>query len=1476
MTSFGGFEAVREMWSDALGTVYAARKAGTSDDPRFAIKSRRPMRRLDDNEEVSPAPKPTPSSDSRPDPVVAVFLESAHAQKALADKAPGSWATIHEIGTLSDGTGFYVTDLARLGSSKKLAASKVRFGARALGLFASSVVEGLRSAEQIARRGHGNLRPANVLITLITGDDNLEHAQVRLTDPVGGSSSSLQKDRSADLRALGELIVLQVAHEPTRGAWPIAPGPAWAGLGKLGPRWLELVNRLLDPNEQSARLTLDELSSAIAGLTPRPVRKAPRIAAMVAIVVLLVLGAVLVLRGDPRDRIVPGRGVQVLAYTQWTDPADTKFKATWERYCTQADCLAGLYNATSADPKLQAKLTEAGLPSISGLYKKLVNSDEPGFEGRDLSPWAMLDRDDKSWVPSMASNDLANPKSKARTDEGVKFASKGLEIVAPLIGALTSPEAWPVRDAIERAKARFAQRGWKGPEAALDTALKALTPKIGSGMVTPIRQAIDLSARLALAEESWTKIETMASEGSDANAVEKRARIARLISESNDPVLQSFVENARASIASQFAGSASGSGADAITTIDALSKGLEPWIAVASDTARLVESENIDFDMVETDKHKALRDPSVAGLDRARRWVELANVNKQLDPELDPRKKFPPVERFAQLKAAADTLAAKPVPRKISDDLEKQLSAGLSGASTLAGMKWKLKNREQIEGQTRESEGLFKDLDTTLHALKRERDELIAGGERLTREHLDRPVDVLGTGLDKAALVVSKWRSALKARVNSESFYDVREASDALDTALRTAIDEFRGTVAGDAGTKSPAPTDAAWSRELAKVVTASVEQSLADALAKLPLDDKALPPVSTEAVLAATRGATRSQQQFARSVTAIEVELAKVQSELDKGFTIAGDTESPQAKASLDRAIAVDVWKDERVQGAIATLTQRVELGRSLAVERSPVKLLDAIRSPTSAERPETALLALARLAQSEPAWPLTSTQFEEAKALSALVAKPLAAMKPDSAGKNPERVKTITSQALVAIWLRFANNASTPEAMEQALGAMSDFGVAAPTLPERLKYNLSLRTLRARLDASKGKLADSGISETLKEFLSNGGGGGGGGAGGAAVGDAGLRARLTEIASDQEPRFDPTKAGPGTPGASAWPGEEVAEGGLVRFTKAGVSLEFLPVGNAQEGTAYICTTECSLAQLVAIVDSAKAWKALADVVNTEPEPPCAWTMTSGRLVLNRLWNPGTASINAKNPAYAAGLLVAGSALELRPEAGGQPTLKHPVQAITPTGAALVAKAVGCRLPTSAEWQLAFTTYLSGKKPSDALLRGEAFRQQLAHVNAQKKANPLADSTDFVSPFARVFPSGIEDSEQPAEASTTLFFVPVDSGSGPMHHLVGNVAEFVFDNKAAFDAATIETIPDVLENDPAKVGVIGGSSLSPPSKPVGTAQGGLLSTQLRGEGFADVGFRLAFSAKNARRSLQARANDELAKATYLLAARRE
>jgi hypothetical protein len=173
-------------------------------------------------------------------------------------------------------------------------------------------------------------------------------------------------------------------------------------------------------------------------------------------------------------------------------------------------------------------------------------------------------------------------------------------------------------------------------------------------------------------------------------------------------------------------------------------------------------------------------------------------------------------------------------------------------------------------------------------------------------------------------------------------------------------------------------------------------------------------------------------------------------------------------------------------------------------------------------------------------------------------------------------------------------------------------------------------------------------------------------------------------------------------------------------------------------------------------------------------------------------------------------------------------PTRKHPVQYLPPEAALFVARDVlGCRLPSPEEWnEIAATGRLEIANVRDVLW-------QRAHDNFVSLG--VRGDSPFASDLARpgeAVPLKTDRSLRSATARNDglIWFAEVTTGGGePFHHLLGNVAEYLYDE---------------AQN---RFYVAGGSAMSPPE--IDPARPFAVEAAMAAGGFADVGFRLALSA---------------------------
>jgi formylglycine-generating enzyme required for sulfatase activity len=357
--------------------------------------------------------------------------------------------------------------------------------------------------------------------------------------------------------------------------------------------------------------------------------------------------------------------------------------------------------------------------------------------------------------------------------------------------------------------------------------------------------------------------------------------------------------------------------------------------------------------------------------------------------------------------------------------------------------------------------------------------------------------------------------------------------------------------------------------------------------------------------------------------------------------------------------------------------------------------------------------------------------------------------------------------------------------------------------------------------------------------------------------------------------------------PGLLHWSARPFNVGGVVGCMYSAdncPTLEFIrvepPLGKGLP--FYLSTTDVSVGLVAAI---------LADASQSP---------ASATDALRALCPPSTAA----NPGARSWRFAIGKGIELDPDDYTQyfrqaPSLDLPMQQVTPQAALYIARDLGCRLPTTAEWMSAFDMASNPADP-DAPIKGFAtggwklrdadFASLVDKAATNQKypddgiflgpdpANiPTAGNAEIWSP-ATIHKMGgwtVADlrtdrqaqrlmakmDEQSSDFRGDLIdapqvgFRPVGSTHHVFHDLVGNVAQFVLDS-AASDQENLPAGTKVSERPISsffsapdrikQVGVIGGSFLSPPAlDPMARTA---LPAGVTSPAYADVGFRLAFT----------------------------
>lgn len=493
-----------------------------------------------------------------------------------------------------------------------------------------------------------------------------------------------------------------------------------------------------------------------------------------------------------------------------------------------------------------------------------------------------------------------------------------------------------------------------------------------------------------------------------------------------------------------------------------------------------------------------------------------------------------------------------------------------------------------------------------------------------------------------------------------------------------------------------------------------------------------------------------------------------------------------------------------------------------------------------------------------SQLSWPGRAEELVEAGELRAIVSSH--AGRSDDALRRESTAREAASISR-AIWTRFANSHATDSGMLKAsINAMPAMGLThadLALLPDWLRYNFAkakltgeieaMESLRPKEQAAARTAAIADFRRSLDEL----------GPGVSGRPEVSSLLKALDSAAGDAADVDVSKFGPGRAG---WKASQVADdGSTVSFTAAiggkTHTLRFRRVmTDDAESASYVGTTEVSVSLFVAMIASANKWDEAKPLLRSfdprtdDPrDGPRVWTW-SGRpsepIITNRALDTDTSNGWLKRVNLSGGSYYPA---KLWPEGGpAAPSMEHPMQQVSFRAAVLAAKAAGCRLPTSREWQAAAAMESYGNNN----VRDNRWRQQYEHVRANvKTAAPEFPSAGCFWPrgVSRIAPPN--DSEVVSSADDGwLWFAPVTEGGGAtFSHIRGNVAEFVYESPGDIERAdaTRAGITAALGRG-EQVRVIGGSALMSPRVKADEAQPVEFGQAL--EGWSDVGLRLAFS----------------------------
>lgn len=1373
------------------------------------------------------------------------FVARAEANRAIGEKREcadgGRWARVYHVGRTPNGAAA-VVDLGTLGTAERLIAGRVALDSVGLARVVGEVVEGLRDLDRGLGRGHGALRPGNVLLS---GDPEkgIPGARVTLTDAAVLSAGGEDASKSADLRAVGELIHALVLHTSFKGGWPIEQSPAWRALGSDGNTWRELVNVLLDPNPQAKRPTLDELATTIAPMRIPKKSKRPLWMGVAAAVVLLGVVGGVAWHYAHRETIT---------IVKWLEKPE-QHAAEWRELCEAYRGWYSLFQAGLGKPPTGG-LKAMGFATRREAYaatdpqlKELLSL--PGVaEGFD--PWSIahVGRDVELGVLS------ATPTDHARSDDGIEKTEKARAAVEALKKGLT--EGWEAPRKLKETGAKYRGHGWTRPAMALESAATDVNPDKASDPAQAVDSVLGLVAVVDRVDAAWKKVGEAGAE----------------FAKTGDEVLGKFVSASEAMVG---AGLGDATGAATREDLATLERQASATADMAAGLAGFVGAKTGGWAATDTESFMASEEygklrtrPPTAEVFAA--WLALVKQHPALDPATDPRRGLDAPARIAALDQDAQTLTGKPLRGVMDGAVAGRIAKVKTDVAAIAPevVQWKRTTRERLTSESTRLDSELKELKGKVEGLISARRTEIATKAAEVKAALGKANEVVR---DSAAINGAwvKWRDGALGSFVDEEYAETDARAEAVRGWL-VKIDQtvFPGGLAKD-GAGVP-QTD--WAAALADVSAREREKRLENVLVASPPPNTGAPDARADELIAS---AGREFGAWIARLSQMRSEIGTAEAAMDAGQELTGPA---SIESVVDKWMADPVGKNADVAGAISGIRERVAETKAVRKETSADTLTGMVLSPV-AGKPERALAAWRRLGDADIGWPKTKGEFEKATGVRAGLEAVIATL-PEA---RRAAMRTRADADMRTRWVRYAGGVKDAAALEGALAAMADFGVKEESLEGGLKYNAMVWRMRKEL---KGDTGDSRVAEMIGELDAKVKGLGSGVAGAPVVSrflkDAGAIAQGDDL---KRVWVDARTLGPGRLGGK-WAATLNAEAGEIAFAHGSTTLTFvrMQLKDGGEGeAAYISTRELSIGDAAEILDVAGAAGAQA-FVKTLPDlkvwrGPRGWNVDGRGGLALQAWIRSDSNMSPEVPGYAPGIGAPGEIAKVQDSAGGEPKRESPVQNMPPESLALLARFVGCRFPTSAEWTAAHAMFDGGSTPAGSNLRDETVARQRDHVEKARRTPGLKmqdayqwpDVGVFVPADAKTKPAAGAQARMRPENDGVLWFMPTGSGGGTrVHHLVGNVAEYVVNDWKKFETTPPSGVSDMLGT--VNVFAIGGSSLSAPELAVDQP----LAVDLfdAGEGFVDVGCRLAFDATGTpppRQSYAARLGRLLAGEVYLL-----
>ncbi|HUO10725.1 MAG TPA: hypothetical protein VM008_20660 [Phycisphaerae bacterium] len=1403
------------------------------------------------------------------------FLLRYKTQRLIA-KTSKNWAPVHEVSAIRAGTegssegiggeaasraedsaGTYVACGAYVlldryeRSVQSLIDGRVNLDNADLRNIFTGVFRGLLDCRNSAKRAHGDIKPANILLR---DSVNLSTAAVHLCDPAPDALLNVNSDKKdlADIgRILYELVNLRPYQQGTIGR-----SKEWDRLGPNGEDWRKLCTALLDAQAPAEERDLEKLLPRIDTWRAKPKKsKAPMIAA--AVVLFLIAGGIttfLLLR-PPKPK--------------WDE-------AKWDQLCLES-------HAWFQDFYIDAKKNTDTLAADGRYPKTAIDLLNDAFKKRSSKAAYYLPVEiaqDNSGGEIRAL--VAMPTNEAKIHPGPAYTLTSLKLVGDLEAAL-KPDNWGLLHKLQANGDTYAKdRHWQEPADAIKVLVdETQPPEIPAGAdalsrydaIKPKRNIIHALENAVKASDAVTNIETeWAGIAANIGTIQKLETSAN----ADVPILHDIATFARQTPTSATSPGKTKevSGDAALAAVQGFADKLKPAADTLSSLATALTREKIDLPTLAAAKEYNLP-PSIENY----RTFSAHVHDYAVIP--DPRK---PADWEAHVSEIGGIIEV--IQQTAPSDPEiAALSTGLT----------------QLRNKIAETKSLAL-IELHRQALNQDVSDIEKGYATLrdrgfsNPNYIDPPKEkaVLAAALSTppkelagvAPIVLDQWRHAHQSLVDAFSGLDDtsfrRQYRRTMPARLATAYADLDRQMRVGVPTLDMKSAEPWQSKIAAHLLSRFHDESLKTLITDYAAQYKPqqAPDIQdhgyqsfAQAHVQAYLARCATGRDFIDGYTTVEACLNQLYLQRDE--PTAG---APYWSDVADKLAKFDFLPDDQVEAALkeSGLSDRIANLQTLVATNDYARIEPAL-STDAAEIVLTAWRKLGTIALPE------SVTYLDADAKAQDRVKTLLKQHVD-----PARAQAILAEMDAAApqhWHHWAVSLTNPEVIGAALERRpSNAQLQLPGEDDRLVYNQYLHDLYRDFNSLKAqpdpKQREAALKTATLTFISKAE---------STSADIQKTAALPALVAVLKKPLDPknaeasntTKAGPKLIG---WESEIDNNNGVARFFypptgQRQYTLEFRRLPDQADGrTVYLCTTELSLDLFAHALNDPPGrvntlnkpnWLNIADDSYTTWSGIRGWRIANGMILPNTDWLCKTALM--------------GKYADI-PQGGRQiepPNPQMPVQRISPWVALYTARLLGCRLPTPTEWTSAYNAFESQPGPKDWNLRGAAFDAQKQYVKSLNTndlyvAWPYPDKDIFENAktveargdaapvwlpdnLVKMEPNALDRANAEAICNQSVIWfrkVPAPSASGAvpaMHDLVGNVAEYTFDGPNAAKPLTerdIAPTTDIIETDlsAGTLAVVGGSSLSSPLIPFNVPQPAT-NVNSFGLGRCDVGMRLAFTA---------------------------